>query len=158
LVTIRFDGLGVETREVEQLLDEVAHAARLLQQRLLHLVARRVGELALPVDERLDEPDHARDGRAQLVGRERDEVRLELVGALERGPGLALLAKSRAWSSASPVSAPRVRSRRSSSVPKNGAYGVVQTISSPVGISIRTTGSSGSSHPGSRSPRSGSMP
>ena len=101
------DRLRVETRQVEQLLDERRHARRLLLERDAQLapccvVVEPVAEMV----QRLDEAVHRRHRRAQLVRGERDEVRHHLVRALERDAATGAPARTGARGRArSPVSA-----------------------------------------------------
>ncbi len=81
------DRMRIESRQVEQLLDEPRHARRLLLERNAQLFRLIFVEPVAEMVERLDEAVHRRHGRAQLMRGERDEVRHHLVGAFEREPG-----------------------------------------------------------------------
>ena len=84
------DRLGVEAGEVEQLLDEIRHALCLLHESRSHcrplLVVEPVGEVMQRRHETMDR----RHRRSQLMRCERDEVRLHLIGSLERDARLVL--------------------------------------------------------------------
>ena len=120
------DRLGVEARQVEQLLDERGHAHRLLLERSAQLRLLRVVEPVAEMVQRLDETVDRRHRRPQLVRGERDEVGHHLVRALaaraatrapaRRGaPGRARRRSSRRRSAARAARCRRRRARSGTS-------------------------------------------
>ena len=83
--------IGVQPREVEQLLDERGHAEGLLLERRSELLLLRFGEAVAEMVERLHEAVDRRHRCAQLVRRERDEVCHQLVRSFEHEARLVLL-------------------------------------------------------------------
>ncbi len=83
-------GVGVQAREVEELVDETAKPLRLGEQGVPQLDAISLTEPVAKAVERVDDPVDARHRSAELVRCESDEVRLQVIGALERQTRLAL--------------------------------------------------------------------
>jgi hypothetical protein len=79
------DRLCVESGEIEQLIRQLREPAAVLVERLAK-VGELLGAEVVPaeVERRRDSVDD-RDRRSQLMGRERDELRLELVELLQLG-------------------------------------------------------------------------